>query len=86
MVTMKLHPDEKVFESDHPLLPFVRDAAWDETRLWLPTVAGLYEVDRASGTMRCIAHKDNTPIYTILKDGGWLYLGARDGIYRYRIP
>jgi len=85
-VTMKLHPDETVLQSDHPLLAFVRDAAWDETRLWLPTVAGLYEVDRATGQMRCIAHKDGTPVYSILKDGQCLYLGARDGIYRYRIP
>ncbi len=85
-VTMRLHPNRTPFQSDDPLLLTAHDAAWDATRLWLPTVAGLYEVDRASGAMRCVAHKDDTPIYTILKDGGWRYLGARDGIYSYRIP
>ena len=84
-VTMKLHPDRVLLRSDDPLLLTARDAAWDAARLWLATYAGLYEVDRATGTMRCVAHKDGTPVYSILKDGGWLYLGAKDGIYRYRI-
>ncbi len=75
----------EILRSDDPLLLTTRDAAWDAKRLWLPTVAGLYELDRATGEMRCLAHKDDTPVYTVLKDGGWLYLGAKDGIYRYRI-
>ncbi len=85
-VTARLHSGEVLLSSRDPVLLSASSAAWDRKRLWLATYTGIQEIDRATGRMKCIAHKDETPVAALLRHGGWLYIGARDGIYRYRIP
>lgn len=50
------------------------------------SVAVLYETDRAAKRVRCIAHGKETPVFALLRVGRWLYVAAKNGLHRYRIP
>jgi len=57
------------------------EPAWDANRIWVPTASGLYEVDRATGDVRWVAHQDGNPFFSLLKAHGRLYIATARGLY-----
>jgi ligand-binding sensor domain-containing protein len=64
----------------------IGEAAWDAKRLWVPTCAGLYEVDRQSGSVKWLAHQDEEFVYTVLRCENCLYVATTKGLYWYAPP
>ena len=64
-----------------PLPSTMGEPAWDETRIWVPTASGLYEVDRATGKVDWVAYEAGTPFYSLLKAHGQLYVATARGLF-----
>lgn len=64
-----------------PVPSTMGEPAWDETRIWVPTASGLYEVDRATGKVDWVAYEAGTPFYSLLKAHGRLYVATARGLY-----
>lgn len=69
-----------------PLPALVGEPAWDERRLWVPTYAGLYQVDRATGQTQWLAFQKNTHGKAVVKHGGRLYFATTQGLYWRELP
>jgi hypothetical protein len=69
-----------------PLPSLMGDPAWDEHRIWVPTVAGLYEIDRATSRITWLAYQNDTPFFSVLKQDGRLYVATARGLYYREIP
>ncbi|NQT85939.1 hypothetical protein HQ560_04195 [bacterium] len=64
----------------------VGEPAWDDTRIWVPTQTGLYEVERATGAARRLAYQEETACLAVVKLGGRLYVATTRGLYHCAIP
>lgn len=69
-----------------PLPWLIGEPAWDDKRIWVPGFMGLYEIDRASGDIRLVAHQTQNPCLDIVRLDGELYVATRLGLYRWSIP
>jgi hypothetical protein len=69
-----------------PVPSMIGEPAWDQTRIWVPTASGLYEIDRATGNVRWVAHQDGNPFFSLLKADGRLYVATARGLYYCGIP
>ena len=53
-----------------PVPSTIGEPAWDQTRIWVPTCSGLYEVDRATGNVHWVAYQEGNPFFALLKADG----------------
>jgi len=70
----------------YPLPVLIGEPAWDNDRIWVPAHTGLYELDRATGNARWLAHQDDTACLAVLRHGGKLYVATTRGLYSCDIP
>jgi hypothetical protein len=70
----------------YPLPQMIGEPAWDDARIWVPAFTGLYEVERASGKSRWLAHQDGVQCLAALRHGGKLYVATNRGLYFCDIP
>jgi hypothetical protein len=64
-----------------PLPSLMGDPAWDEHRIWVPTAAGLYEIDRATSHITWLAYQNDNPYFSTIKQGGRLYVATGRGLF-----
>ena len=69
-----------------PLPSLMGDPAWDEHRIWVPTAAGLYEIDRHSARVAWVSYQNDNPYFSALKHGNRLYIATGRGLYYRDIP
>ena len=73
-------------EAEVPLPSLMGDPAWDEHRIWVPSAAGLYEIDRGTARITWLAYQNDTLFFSALKHAGRLYVATSRGLYYREIP
>jgi ligand-binding sensor domain-containing protein len=70
---------------EFPCSAMLGEVAWDSTRFWIPTSAGLYEVDRATGKTTWLAYAERVRCFSVLRHKDRLYVPTTQGLYWYQI-
>jgi hypothetical protein len=71
---------------DLPVPECVGEAAWDATRIWVPSFMGLYQVERKTGRVNWLAYQEETQCLAVLKHAGKLYVATTRGLYARDVP
>ncbi len=71
---------------DLPVPECVGEAAWDATRLWVPSFLGLYQIERKTGRVTWLAYQEKTQCLAVLKHAGKLYVATTRGLFACDIP
>jgi len=69
-----------------PVPQLMGEPAWDDSRIWVPTSSGLYEVNRATGGVTWLAYQAGNPFFSLLRAHGRLYVATARGLYYRDIP
>ena len=76
----------KKIKCDLSLPWLIGEPAWDEKRIWVPAYTGLYEIERATGKAKWLAHHQGTQCLAVSKYFGKLYVATTRGLYYCDIP